>query len=108
MMPSIFLGVGLSLSSSSIIVKNLTEKGKLKEDFSEVAFGILIIEDILAVVIVALLSSAGRTGTFQAGLIGSTVGAVILFVFIFVAVGLVLVPRLIDVVSKFHVEEVLV
>ena len=107
-MPSIFLGAVVSISSTSIIVKILTEKGKLKEEFSEVAFGILIIEDILAVVIVALLSSAGRTGTFEASLVGSTVAAVILFVFIFVSVGLVLVPRLIDVVSKFHVEEVLV
>ena len=107
-MDSIFLGAALSISSTTIIVKVLTEMGKLKEEYSELAFGILIIEDIIAIVIVALLSSFGATGTITAGLIPSTIGAVLLFVFIFVAVGLVLVPRLIDGVSKFHVEEVLV
>lgn len=107
-MDSIFLGAALSISSTTIIVKVLTEMGKLKEEYSELAFGILIIEDIIAIVIVALLSSFGATGAITASLIPSTIGAVLLFVFIFIAVGLVLVPRLIDVVSRFHVEEVLV
>ena len=107
-MDAIFLGAALSISSTTIIVKVLSEMGKLKEDYSELAFGILIIEDIIAIVIVALLSSFGVTGTVEASVIPSTVGAVLLFVFIFIAVGLVLVPRLIDGVSKFHVEEVLV
>ncbi|MEA3198646.1 MAG: monovalent cation:H+ antiporter-2, family [Thermoplasmata archaeon] len=107
-MDSIFLGAVMSISSTTIIVKILTEMGKVKEEHAEVAFGILIIEDILAVVIVALLTAMGTTGTFQVDIIPSVIGGVILFVFVFVAVGLVLVPRLIDVVSKFHVEEVLV
>lgn len=107
-MDAIFLGAALSISSTTIIVKVLTDMGKLKEDYSELAFGILIIEDILAIVMVALLSSFGATGAIEPSLIGSTIGAVLLFVFIFIAVGLVLVPRLIDSVSKFHVEEVLV
>ncbi|HUR69584.1 MAG TPA: cation:proton antiporter [Candidatus Thermoplasmatota archaeon] len=107
-MDSIFLGAALSISSTTIIVKVLTEMGKLKEEYSELAFGILILEDIMAIVIVALLSSFGVTGSFEGGLIPSTIGAVLLFVFIFIAVGLVLVPRLIESVSKFHVEEILV
>ncbi|MFA5860200.1 MAG: cation:proton antiporter [Candidatus Thermoplasmatota archaeon] len=107
-MQSIFLGAIVSISSTSIIVKILTDMGKLKEDYSELAFGILIIEDILAVVIVALLTAMGTTGTLEFGIVPSTIGSVALFVFIFVSVGLVLVPRLIDVVSKFHAEEVLV
>ena len=107
-MDSIFLGAVISISSTVIIVKVLTEMGKLKEEYAELAFGILIIEDVAAIVMVALLSSLGATGSFDPGVIGATLAAVALFVFIFLAVGLVLVPRLIDSVSKFHVEEVLV
>ncbi len=107
-MDSIFLGAVMSISSTTIIVKILTEMGKVKEEYAEVAFGILIIEDILAVVIVALLTAMGTTHTFDIGIVPSVIGAVILFVFVFVSVGLVVVPRLIDSVSKFHVEEVLV
>src|ERR1051325_7321426 len=107
-MDSIFLGAVISISSTTIIVKILTDMGKLKEEYSELAFGILIIEDLLGIVIVALLSTMGTTGRLDPGIVGATVGGVVLFVFIFIAVGLVMVPRLIDVVSKFHVEEVLV
>lgn len=105
---SIFLGAVISISSTTIIVKILSEMGKLKEDYSELTFGILIIEDLLGIIIVALLSTMGSTGQMDAAIVGSTIGGVALFVFIFIAVGLVIVPRLIDVVSKFHVEEVLV
>lgn len=108
LMDSIFLGAIISMSSTVIIIKILTEMGKIKEEYAELAIGILIIEDIAAIVMVALLSSLGETGSFDPGVMGATVGAILLFVFIFLAVGLVLVPRLIDIVSKFHVEEVLV
>ena len=107
-MDSIFLGAVISISSTTIIVKILTEMGKLKEDYTELAFGILIIEDLLGIILVALLSSFGVSGAVDTSIIPAVVGAVILFVFIFIAVGLVLVPRLIESVSKFHVEEVLV
>lgn len=107
-MDSIFLGAIISISSTVIIVKVLTEMGKLKEEYAELAFGILIIEDVAAIVMVALLTSMGASGSFDPNVLGSVVGAILLFVFIFLAVGLVLVPRLIDSVSKFHVEEVLV
>jgi CPA2 family monovalent cation:H+ antiporter-2 len=107
-MQSIFLGAVVSISSTSIIVKILTDMGKLKEEYSELAFGILIIEDILAVVIVALLTAMGRSGVVDVALVPAVLTRVALFVFIFVAVGLVIVPRLIDVVSRFHAEEVLV
>lgn len=107
-MDSIFLGAIISISSTTIIVKILTEMGQLKEGYSELAFGVLIIEDLLGIILVALLTSFGSTGIVDTSIIPAVVGGVILFVFIFIAVGLVLVPRLIEAVSKFHVEEVLV
>ena len=105
---SIFLGAIISISSTVIIVKILAEMGKLKEEYAELAFGILIIEDIAAIVMVAVLAALGETGSFDPGVLGGTLGAILLFVFIFLAVGLVMVPRLIESVSRFHVEEVLV
>ncbi|HEX2021227.1 MAG TPA: cation:proton antiporter [Candidatus Thermoplasmatota archaeon] len=108
MMDSIFLGAVVSISSTVIIVKVLTEMGRLKEEYAELAFGVLIIEDIAAIVMVGVLSALGTTGGFQPAVVGATLGGILLFVLIFLAVGLVLVPRLIERVSKFHVEEVLV
>lgn len=108
LMDSVFLGAIISISSTVIIVKILAEMGKLKEEYAELAFGVLIIEDIAAIVMVAILTALGETGSFDPAVLGATVGGILLFVFIFLAVGLVMVPRLIETVSKFHVEEVLV
>src|SRR5262245_34252017 len=61
-MDSIFLGAMLSISSTTIIVKALAELGKTKERFAELIFGILIIEDMLAIVMIAILSCIAMTG----------------------------------------------
>ena len=53
---AIFLGAILAISSTTIIVKALDELGMKKENFAQLIFGILIIEDIFAVIILALLS----------------------------------------------------
>ena len=56
------LGAMLSISSTTIIVKALAELGKTRERFAQLVFGILIIEDILAIVLIALLSGIAMTG----------------------------------------------
>ena len=55
-MDSVFLGAMLSISSTTIIIKALAETGKSREKFAEIIFGILVIEDILGIVMLALLS----------------------------------------------------
>ena len=55
-MDSIFLGAILSISSTTIIIKALEGLGKTREHFARLIFGILIVEDILAIVMIALLS----------------------------------------------------
>ncbi|MBK7160849.1 MAG: cation:proton antiporter [Ignavibacteria bacterium] len=57
-----FLGAIISISSTTIIIKTLESEGKTKEKFAQLIFGILIIEDILAILIIALLSGFATTG----------------------------------------------
>ena len=73
-MDSIFLGAILSISSTTIIIKALEELGKTKEKFAELIFGILIVEDILAIVMLALLSGFAITGALDAGDVAATIG----------------------------------
>ncbi|NDB77272.1 MAG: cation:proton antiporter, partial [Verrucomicrobia bacterium] len=55
-MDSLFLGAMISISSTTIIVKALQESRLTKEPFAQIIFGILIVEDLLAIVLLALLS----------------------------------------------------
>ena len=66
-MDSIFLGAMLSISSTTIIVKALAELGKSKERFAELIFGILIVEDILAIAIIASWSACRKRWPARSG-----------------------------------------
>src|SRR5271154_6222726 len=106
-MDSIFLGAMLSISSTTIIIKALAELGKSKERFAELIFGILIVEDILAIAIIALLSGIAMTGSLQIGQVVGTVSRLGIFLVVALVVGLLAVPRLIGYVAKFKSNEML-
>jgi CPA2 family monovalent cation:H+ antiporter-2 len=106
-MDSIFLGAMLSVSSTTIIVKALAELGKSKERFAELIFGILIIEDILAIVMIALLSGIAMTGSLQVRDVAATLAKLGLFLVATIVVGLLAVPRLLGYVARFKSNEML-
>jgi CPA2 family monovalent cation:H+ antiporter-2 len=106
-MDSIFLGAILSISSTTIIVKALVELGKSKERFAELIFGILIVEDIMAIAIIALLSGIAMTGSLQIGEVVGTVSRLGIFLAVALVLGLLVVPRLIAYVARFKSNEML-
>jgi len=106
-MDCIFLGAILSISSTTIIVKVLGELGKTKERFAQLIFGILIIEDILAIAMIALLSGIAMTGTLNVADVGITLGKLGIFLVMTLVAGLILVPRLIGYVARFKSNEML-
>ncbi len=107
-MDSIFLGAMLSMSSTTVIIKALSEMGKMKERFAQLIFGILIIEDILGIAMIALLSGIAMTGNLSIGDVGSTLGKLGIFLTVVLVVGLIAVPRLISYVAKFKSNEMLI
>jgi CPA2 family monovalent cation:H+ antiporter-2 len=106
-MDSIFLGAMLSISSTTIIIKALAELGKSKERFAELIFGILIVEDILAIAIIALLSGIAMTGSLHVGEVVDTISRLGIFLAVALVLGLLIVPRLIAYVAKFKSSEML-
>lgn len=106
-MDCIFLGAILSISSTTIIIKALEELGKTKEKFAGLIFGILVVEDILAIVMIALLSGFAATGSFAARDIGRTVLQLSAFLGVLLVGGLIVVPRLLNYVAKFKSNEML-
>ena len=107
-MDSIFLGAMLSISSTTIIIKVLGDLGKMKERFAQLIFGVLIIEDILGIAMIALLSSIAMTGKLSVGDVGMTLGKLGLFLTVVLVIGLLTVPRLIGYVARFKSNEMLI
>ncbi len=104
---SIFLGAMLSISSTTIIVKALAELGKSREAFAEIIFGVLVIEDILAIVLLALLSGYAKTGNLHAGEVGIEILKLAVFFAMVLVAGFIGVPRLFDYIGKFKSNEIL-
>src|SRR5687767_3510777 len=108
LLDSIFLGAMLSMSSTTVIIKVLGELGKMKERFAQLIFGILILEDILGIAMIALLSGIAMTGQLSASDVGLTLGKLGIFLAVTLVVGLIVVPRLIGYVARFKSNEMLI
>jgi CPA2 family monovalent cation:H+ antiporter-2 len=106
-MDSLFLGAILAISSTTIIVKALNDLKMKNERFAQLIFGVLIVEDILGIGIIALLSSIAVSGAVSSGEVLSTVGKLSLFMIVALVIGILLVPRLLAYVAKFDSNEML-
>lgn len=106
-MDSIFLGAILSVSSTTIIIKAFEDLGMARERFAQVVFGILIVEDILAIAMIALLSGIATSGTLAVGDVTVTLGKLSIFLVSVLVAGLLVVPRLLRFVARFRSDEML-
>jgi len=106
-MDSLFLGAILAISSTTIIVKALNDLKMKNERFAQLIFGVLIVEDILGIGIIALLSGIAVSGTVSSGEVFSTVGKLSLFMIVALVIGILVVPRLLAYVAKFESNEML-
>ncbi|MCL2829345.1 MAG: cation:proton antiporter [Betaproteobacteria bacterium] len=107
-MDSIFLGGMLASSSTTIIVKALDELKMKREAFAQIIFGVLIIEDILAIGIIALLSALATTGEVSAGSAFVTIGKLSLFMVVALVAGILIVPRVLNYAARFESDEMIV
>jgi CPA2 family monovalent cation:H+ antiporter-2 len=106
-MDSLFLGAMLAISSTTIIVKALSELGMKGEHFAQIVFGILIVEDILAIAMLVLLSGIAQTGSVSAGVAVVTLGKLLLFMTVSLVVGILTVPRALNYVARAKSDEML-
>lgn len=81
-MDSLFLGAMLAISSTTIIVKALSELDMKGENFAQIVFGILIVEDILAIAMLVLLSGIAQTGSVKVGVAAITLGKLLLLMMV--------------------------
>ena len=106
-MDSLFLGAILAISSTTIIVKALNDLKMKNERFAQLIFGVLIVEDILGIGIIALLSSIAVSGSVSPEEVFSTVGKLSLFMIVALVIGILLVPRVLAYVARFESNEML-
>jgi len=106
-MDSLFISAALSISSTAIIIKILQDAGKIKKESSILVLGVLIVEDVIAVILIASLESIGLVGAVSIEnvvLVAAVAGGLIIGTF---TIGRRIIPPLIDKVAAAENREIL-
>jgi monovalent cation:H+ antiporter-2, CPA2 family len=96
---SIFTGALLSISSTTIVAKAYAET-PVSERLRELVFGVLLAEDLTAVVELAVLTTLASGASVSASLMTVTIARLILFLVAFVGVGFIVVPPFVRLVVR--------
>ena len=106
-MNAIFLGGMLCMSSTTIVFKAIEEAGLRSHRFSGVCFGILIVEDLFAVVLMVLLTSIAVKNEFEGKELLWQVGKLIMYIALWFVLGITLIPTFLQKFKKHLNDETL-
>ncbi len=106
-MDALFLGAMMAISSTMLVLRAIHEAGHKQERFARLVFGILVIEDLFAIVLIAVLSGIAISGAVEPGRALATLGRLGLFIVVALVLGLLLLPRLVDHVAASGRSEML-
>ncbi len=107
-MNCIFLGGMLAMSSTTIIYKAFDDMGLRQQQFASLVMSVLILEDILAIVLMVMLSALA-SGTSPDG--GQMIGSVLrigFFLVLWFVVGLFVIPTFLRATRKLMTDETMV
>lgn len=108
MINSLFLAGMLCMSSTTIVMKVIDEAGMSKERFVKGATSILIVEDVVAVVLMVLLSSIAIRHQFEGAELASKVVHLAITLAAWFVCGILIIPTLIRIVKKHLNDETLI
>ena len=91
-MDCLYLGGMLAMSSTTIIYKAFDDLGLRQQRFAGLVLSILIIEDILAIVLMVLLSTVAVSQNFEGGEMVFSIGKLVFFLILWFVVGIYLIP----------------
>ncbi|MBR0240422.1 MAG: cation:proton antiporter [Bacteroidales bacterium] len=106
-MDAIFLGGMIAMSSTTIIYKAFDDLGLLKKQFAGLVMSILILEDILAVVLMVLLSTIAVSNSVDGVEMVESIAKLGFFLILWFLVGLFLIPLILRKARKLMSGETL-
>ncbi len=106
-MDCIFLGGMIAMSSTTIIYKAFDDLGLRKKQFTGLVLSILILEDILAIVLMVMLSTMAVSNNFEGTEMLESIAKLLFFLILWFVVGIYLIPVLLKRCRKLMSEETL-
>ena len=104
---SIFLGGMLSMSSTTIIIKAFTDLNMRKQQFTTIVFGVLIVEDMFAVLMMVLLSSIAVNNELEGSELIYSILKLAFFLITWFLIGIFVLPTFLKKARRFLNSETL-
>lgn len=105
LMDCIFLGGIICIASTTIILRSFDELGVKHKRFAGLVFGVLIVEDLVAVVLLVLLSTIAVSRQFAGIEMLSSILKLFFFLLIWFIAGIFFIPSLLSRVQKHLSDE---
>lgn len=106
-MESLFLGGMLSMSSTTIIIKAFNDMGLQKKRFAGIVFGMLIVEDLAAILMMVILSTVAESQNVEGGEFLISILKLFFFVLVWFVGGIYLIPTMLKKLKKHINDETL-
>lgn len=106
-MDCIFLGGMIAMSSTTIIYKAFDDLGLRKKQFAGLVLSVLILEDILAIVLMVMLSTMAASHNFEGAEMMESILKLMFFLVLWFVVGIYLIPGLLKRCRKLMSDETL-
>jgi CPA2 family monovalent cation:H+ antiporter-2 len=104
-MDSIFLGGILSVSSTTIIIRAFDELGVKHKKFASLVFGVLIVEDLVAILLLVLLSTLAVSQQFAGTEMLVSILKLAFFLVLWFLAGIFLIPTFLKATKKLMNDE---
>jgi len=106
-MESVFLGGLMSMSSTTIILKAYNDLGLKNRPHCPLLFGTLVVEDLIAVLLLVLLSTLAVSNKFEGSAMLLALCKLILYIVLSFVVGIYLIPTLFKKARRYISDEIL-
>lgn len=107
LMDCIFLGACLTISSSSVIIKSFEDLALKHRNFANLVYGILVVEDLIAVTILVLLGTFVVTKEVDGSQIFFSLLKLVFFLVLWFISGIFIIPTILKKAKKFLTDEIL-
>lgn len=106
-MDCLFLGGMIAMSSTTIIYKAFSDLGLLKKQFASLVMSVLILEDILAIVLMVMLSTMAVSHNFEGSEMLFSIAKLLFFLILWFVVGIYLIPGMLKRFRRLMSDETL-
>ena len=107
-MNCLFLAGMLAMSSTTTIYKALDDLGLRQQRFAGLVMSVLILEDVLAIVMMVMLSTIARGANPDGSMMIESVGKIVFFLVLWFVVGIFLIPPFLRKTRRLMNDETLV